>query len=243
MLADGQTITQVQSSLNSLAAGLFLVTAFGIVAERQVSDTLSLFVAQSVFVAAAAFIVGGYPVSSHLMALGAIILVSKVFVIPFLLRSLLREEVYRRREVTQVMSVQSSLLIALALTTGAYIVAWSLSHSAASTLIGTNVPVGLGVLLVSSYTLVVRREAVPQLLALLAMENGALVIGIAVAPHLPLVAELALAMDVLLVGAVVGVLVRLIHEQTGTTHLHEAVNPQESLGNGTGPSPRHPAGS
>ena len=80
-------------------------------------------------------------------------------------------------------------------------------------------PIGLAGLLLGAYTLAVRREALPQLLGLLAMENGAFFAGIAVAPGLSLIAELAVAFDVLVLAFVLGVLTRMIHERTGSTEV------------------------
>jgi len=75
-------------------------------------------------------------------------------------------------------------------------------------IIHVNVPVGLTGLFLGAYTLVARREAVPQLLGLLAMENGAFFAGVAIAPDLPLIAELALAFDILMLTFVIGILTR-----------------------------------
>ena len=45
-------------NLNALAAGLFLLTAFGIVAMRQARGCLNLFIAQSLLLAASAALLG-----------------------------------------------------------------------------------------------------------------------------------------------------------------------------------------
>jgi hydrogenase-4 membrane subunit HyfE len=49
------------------------------------------------------------------------------------------------------------------------------------------------------------------------MENGAFFAGVAIAPDLPVIAELAVAFDVLILAFVVGILTRTVHERTGTT--------------------------
>ena len=84
------------------------------------------------------------------------------------------------------------------------------------------VPIGLAGLLLGVYALTVRREAVPQILGLLAMENGAFFAGVAIAPELPLIAELAVAFDVLVLAFVVGILTRTVHERIGTTAVGES---------------------
>ena len=65
----------------------------------------------------------------------------------------------------------------------------------------------------------VRREAVPLFLGLLAMENSALFAGFAIAPELPMMAELAVVFDVLIVAFVFGILTRAVHEHIGTTEV------------------------
>jgi hydrogenase-4 component E len=80
-----------------------------------------------------------------------------------------------------------------------------------------NLPIGLAGVLIGAYSLMARREAIPQLIGILAMENGAFFAGIAIAPELPIIAELAVAMDVILIAVVVGLLTRNIRQTLGTT--------------------------
>jgi hydrogenase-4 membrane subunit HyfE len=49
-----ETTNQLLDNLNALAAGLFLLTAFGIVAMRQLRGCLNLFIVQSLLLAASA---------------------------------------------------------------------------------------------------------------------------------------------------------------------------------------------
>lgn len=205
--------------LNDLAAGLFLLCAFGMVATRQIQGCLWFFIGQSVFLVASAFLLGLQVVSWHLLAVGVINLISKPLVIPWLLRRTVSGEVYTRREISQVLNIPASLLIALALAIVAYPLSFPLLRAVGGNLANVNLPIGLAGLLLGAYTLAVRREAMPQLLSLLAMENGAFFAGIAIAPELPLIAELAIAFDALVLAFVVGVLTRALHEHIGTTEV------------------------
>lgn len=223
-----QDMTSLVANLNGLAGGLFIIAALGIVATRQVRACLKFFILQSIFLAASAFLLGARPFSIHLMAVGVINLVTKVVFLPWLLRRLVKKEVYTRREITQVVSVPTSLIIALGLTIAAYF--FSLPWLRAAAVTGApriNVPIGLAGLLLGAYTLANRREAVPQLLGLLAMENGAFFAGVAMAPDLPIIAELALAFDILMLTFVVGVLTRAVHERIGTTAVGALANLRE----------------
>jgi hydrogenase-4 component E len=205
--------------LNALAGGLFLLATFGMVATRQVKGCLWFFVLQSVCLCASAFLLGVRLGSWHVIAVGAIDLINKPIVVPWLLRRTVRAEVFSRREVTQVLNIPTSLLIASALVVAAYALAAPLLRVLDGSGSNVNLPIGLAGLLVGALASCVRREAVPLFLGLLAMENSALLAGFALAPDLPVLAELAIVFDVLVVAFVFGILTRAVHEHIGTTEV------------------------
>ncbi len=209
--------TTVPEALNTLCAGLILITAFAMVATRQVQGVVRYFVIQSVLLAASSFLLAYGRDSIHLWALGGITIAAKVLAIPWVLKRLLPSDFYERREIAQAVNIPASLLIALILTVFSEFLAGPLVASARNIVMSVNLPIGLAGILIGAYTLVARREAIPQLIGILAMENGAFFAGIAIAPELPLIAELAVAMDVVLIAVVVGLLTRTIRETLGTT--------------------------
>lgn len=204
---------------NALAGGLFLLSAFGMVATRQVQGCMRFFILQSVFLASSAVLLGLEPRSWHLIAVGIINLVNKAVLIPWLFRRTVSEEVYTKREIAQVLNIPISLLVALGLTVGAYFLADPLMKVGAGLPAIANLPIGLATLLLGAYTLTVRREAVPQLLGILSMENGAFFASIAVAPELHMFIELVVAFDLLVAVFVIGILTRTIQRQIGTTEV------------------------
>jgi hydrogenase-4 component E len=205
------------NSLNALAGGLFLLCAFGIVTMRQVKGCLQLFIAQSVLLAASAVLLGVLFDSWHLLAVGAVNLIAKPIVIPWILRRTLHEEIYTRREIDQAVNIPTSLLVALALVVLSYFITLPLIQPADAELQSVNLPIGFAGLFLGALTLAVRREAVPMLIGVLAMENGAFFAGIAIARNLPFIVELAIASDGLILVFVVGVLTRAIHKHVGST--------------------------
>jgi len=209
--------TQLIQGLNALTAGLVLLTAFGMVTTRQVQGVIRFLVVQSLFVAASAFLIGYNRSSIDLVALGVILIASKVITIPWVLRRTLPGDVYERREINQAVNIPSSLLLALLLAIAAEFLVSPLLATTSDPVIHVNLPIGMAGLLIGAYSLIARREAIPQLIGLLAMENGAFFAGIAIAPDLPLIAELAIAIDVVLIAVVVGLLTRNITETIGTT--------------------------
>jgi hydrogenase-4 component E len=209
--------TPVPDALNTQSAGLILISAFAMVATRQVQGVLRFFVAQSVLLAASSFLLAYSRVSVHLWALGAITIIGKVLAIPWVLRRLLPAEYYERREIAQAVNIPTSLLLALILTVVAEFLMGPIVAATHDPVIRVNLPIGLAGILIGAYSLVARREAIPQLIGILAMENGAFFAGVAIAPELPIIAELAVAVDVVLIAVVVGLLTRNIRETVGTT--------------------------
>ncbi len=213
------TQTQLIYGLNALAAGFVLLAAFGMVTTRQVQGVLRFLIVQSMFVAASAFLIGYNRHSMDLVALGCIMIASKVITIPWVLRRLLPDGLYERREIDQAINIPSSLLLALLLAIAAELLVGPLVTGSTDPVVHANLPIGLAGLLIGAYSLLARREAIPQLIGILAMENGAFFAGIAIAPDLPLIAELAIAVDVILIVVVVGVLTRTITQRIGTTEV------------------------
>jgi hydrogenase-4 component E len=206
------------SELNALALGLFIISTIAMTVTRQIGACIQIFVVQSLLLAASAFLLGASTPSWHLIALGCVTVIGKAISIPWLLRALVPSEIHRTRELSQTIDAPTALLAALGLTLlgyafGAHIV------GAAPNLSSGNVSMGIAALLVGLLLLAVRIEAVPQLLGILAMENGAFLAGIAIAPDFPLIAELAIAFDVLLLGFIVALLTRAAYRRIGTTEV------------------------
>ena len=220
---------QMLENLNALAAGLFLLTAFGIVAMRQARGCLNLFILQSLLLAASALLLGLRYDVPHLYGVALVNLISKPIIVPWLLRRTAPAEIYTRREIDQALNIPTALLIALALAIGAYFLGVPLGHAMAPAYQGPNIPIGIAGLMLGAFTLTVRREAMPLLIGLLAMENGAFMAGISMARDLPILVELAIATDGLIIVFIVGVLVRAVQQRIGTTAIGELANLRESV--------------
>jgi hydrogenase-4 component E len=207
----------VISALDALTGALFLLTAIGVVATRQVLASLQLFILQSLLLTLSAVLLGIAQGSVHLFAVAAITIATKTLLIPWLLRHTVSSEVYRTREIERVLNIPSSLLIAAVLIVFAYVVANPLLSAVQVPFAQVNLPLGIAAMFLGAFTIAVRREAVPQLLGLLAVENGVFFAGVAIVPDLPVIAELAAAVDVPVVALVIGLLTRRIHARLGTT--------------------------
>lgn len=203
--------------LNAMAGGLFLLAGFAVVATRQMLACLRWFIAQALLLAASATAIALALGSAHLAAVAVITVLTKTLATPWLLRRTVRQELYSRREISQVLNIPTSLLLAAGLTLVAYALCYPLSTIEANPFVAVNLPVGLAGLFLGAYTVAVRREALSQLLGLLVMENGAFFAAVSIAPDLPLIAELTVAFDVPITTLVIGLLTRRIHERVGRT--------------------------
>jgi hydrogenase-4 component E len=207
----------VITALDALTGALFLLTALGVVATRQVLASLQLFILQSLLLSLSAVLLGIAIESIHLFAVAAITIATKTLLIPWLLRRTVSAEVYSTREVERALNIPSSLLLSAVLIVLAYVIANPLLEVASTPFAGINLPLGLAAIFLGAFTIAVRREAVPQMLGLLAVENGVFFAGIAIVPSLPVIAELAAAVDVPVIALVIGLLTRQIYRRLGTT--------------------------
>jgi hydrogenase-4 component E len=202
--------------IDALLCGFFVLAAFAMVTVRQIGTCLNLFVFQSALLALSAFLLGAAPVSWHLFVVGCVALLSKCVAFPWLLRRLAPQEISRLREISQTVDAPAALLAALALALIGFALASRLA-SADVLAAPQNIVVGLPSMLIAAFVIIVRREAIPQILGILAMENAAFLAGIAIAPDFPLVPELVIAFDVLVLALVVSILVRAVYRQVGST--------------------------
>jgi hydrogenase-4 component E len=207
----------VAAALNTLSAGLVLICAFAMVAMRQVQAVVRFFVIQSLLLAASSFLLASGEHSAHLWTLGVITIAAKVIAIPWVLKRTLARDLYVRREIAQAVNIPTSLLLSLLLAIAAELLMGPVSSASSDPVVGVNLPIGLACVLIGAYSLMARREAIPQLVGILAMENGAFFAGIAIAAELPLIAELSVAFNVILIAVIIGLLARKIKQTIGTT--------------------------
>ncbi len=221
-MSESEMVFSFLTKLNALTGGLFLLCAFGLVGIRQMLTCLRIYVFQALLLAVSAVILGYYHASIHLFVVAALTIVTKVFIIPWVLRQAVGYESYAKREISQVLNIPTSLLISIAITIFAYYIAGPLlAANGAGAFEKVNLPIGMASLLIGAYTVTVRGEAVPQLLGILAMENGAFFAGISIASNLPLIAELAAAFYVLITVLVIGLLAMRIHTVIAKTAVGE----------------------
>jgi hydrogenase-4 component E len=185
-------------------------------ATRQVTASMNMFIRQAILLSLSALLQAYVFHSPELLLVAALTVVSKAVIVPWVLKRTLGDgALTSRREVDLAVSVPGSLIIALGISLLAYVEAQPLVGSGLS-FVSINLPVGLAVLLISVYALSVRREALPQFIALLMLDNGAFFAGVAIATSSPLW-ELVAALEAVVVAVIVILLTKTISERMGTT--------------------------
>jgi hydrogenase-4 component E len=205
--------------LLDLLCGGILLTAVLILWRRELAAIVRLLAVQGVLIAGLAALLGGSEggVEPYLVALGVLVL--KAFVLPAVLRRVLADS-GEVRETEPLVNVTASLLAAALLTLLAYVVSQplvALAPSAATRAL----PVGVAVVLLGFFVLVTRRRALSQVVGFLLLDNGITTTAFLAASGVPLVVELGVSLDVLLVVLVLQILAARMRLTFGGTDLDE----------------------
>ncbi|MCK7495972.1 MAG: hypothetical protein MZW92_37230 [Comamonadaceae bacterium] len=207
----------IVASLNALFGVLFLLTTFMMLTLRQTQAVLHAYVAQALLLTASTVLLAIGRRSPELALVAVITLVAKPLLVPWLITRLLAPALRAKREVQAVLNVPTSLSIALGISVTAYFLTRPLLP-AADAVAQVNVPIGLDVLLLGVMMLAIRREAVPQLMSLMVIDNGAFFAGIAITTSSALV-EFAAALEGVMVVMIVALLTRAIARFVGSTEV------------------------
>jgi hydrogenase-4 component E len=116
------------------------------------------------------------------------------------------------KEIEPIVNVPLSVLIADGLTLVNYVVAESFYRPDERGLGHNALAVAISLFLIGFFTMINRRKALTQVLALLSLENGLFLAAISLTYGMPLIVELGVFFDVLVAAMVLGILVYRIRE-------------------------------
>jgi len=204
--------------LDLVCGGVLLTTVLALW-RRELAAIIRLLVAQGVLIAALAALLGVRESSGELYLAALGVLVLKAFVLPAVLRRVLAES-GEARETEPLVNVTASLLAAALLTLLAYWLSRPLVALAPSPATRA-LPVGLAVLLMGFFMLVTRRRALSQVVGFLLLDNGIATTAFLATAGVPLVVELGVSLDVLLVVLVLQIVVARMRLTFGRTDLDE----------------------
>src|ERR1035441_9357570 len=199
----------------TLMAALVLVLQIAMVAQRWLVTNIRVFAAQSLLLAGIAYTIAYFNHAPDIYIAAVLTFVVKAVFLPILLERLVAN-IGIRQEIEPLINVPVSILISGGLTIVGYVVAESFYHPETganpATLGHNTLAVALSLFLIGFFTMINRRKALTQVLALLSLENGLFLAAISLTYGMPLVVELGVFFDLLVATMVMGILVYRIRE-------------------------------
>jgi len=195
--------------INLLAAMLLLV-AFAMLSQRRILSLINLFALQGLVLAMSAFTVAYSTGLEHLFWSGVLTFALKVLFLPWLLHRLIRR-LNVKWDIEPLLNIPTTMLVGLALVVFAFNLAEPISEMAQGVTRST-LGIAIACVLLSFLMMITRREAVPQVIGFLSMENGLFFAATSATYGMPMVVELGIALDVLVGMFVFGVFFFQIRE-------------------------------
>ncbi len=206
------------SSLFSLLAIASLLLAFVMLGSRWLKNYLYAFAAESWSIAALSAAVGFYSGYSELYLVAVLTLLFRGLLLPYLVWRIIRR-LEIDREIHVILQPSTSLVVGALFVMFALAVSYHVSSrfGLALTVAELALTVMLSMKLIGFLMLAVRHEAISQILGLLVLENGIFLGSQILVPGMPLLIELVILFDLLIVVACFGVLVSYLQTHAGTT--------------------------
>lgn len=202
-----------------LLCGGLLLSSVLMLWRRQLSAIVGLLTVQGVLLAGLPALLGARDGGAELFVVAGGVLLLKAGLLPAVLRRVLADS-GGAREAQPLVNVPASLLAAALLTLLAYAVSRPLVELD-PTPTTQAVPVGMVMVLLGFFMLVTRRRALSQVAGFLLLDNGIAATAFLVTAGVPLVVELAVSMDLLLVVLVLQVLTARLLTTFGDTDIDE----------------------
>ena len=199
--------------VSHLLAGAMLVASFALLYQERIAAVLNAFAVQSITLALAVAWAAWSDGRPDLYITALIALTLKGIIIPLALRRTV-ERLGIHREVEKVVGVGVALLVGLALTGLSEALVVKVATGTASHA-REQLALALAIVLLGFLMMIVRRNAVTQVVGFMSMENG-LILAATGARGMPLVVEVSVAFSVLIALFVFAVFVFRIRERFDT---------------------------
>jgi hydrogenase-4 component E len=207
------------AQLVAATTGLLLLTAVLQVWRRSLHASIRLLAVQGAALAGLVATIGVAEGEPEVVAVSGLVLLVKASALPWVL-SRAAHLTGATREDSPRLNPTAGVLLAAGLTLLAYavsqpVVAADLGPAARA------VPVGLALVLLGFLVLLSRRSALSQLIGFVVLDNGIATVAFLTAGGVPLVVELGVSLDVLLVVLILRVLTSRMQVATGGTDLDD----------------------
>ena len=215
-------VNSLQASVFSSLAILSLLLAFVMLGSHWLRNYVYAFAAESWLIAglsAAVGYFGGYP---ELYAIAFLTAIFRGLVLPYLLMRII-DRLHVKREAHAILQPSSSLVVGALLVMFAFVIANHMNRQAppAGYVVVLALTIMISMKFLGFLMLSVRNEAVSQILALLVLENGIFLGSQILVPGMPMLIEIVILFDLLIVVACFGMLVRFLLVHAGTTSSRE----------------------
>jgi hydrogenase-4 component E len=206
------------SSLFSLMAIASLVLAFVMLGSRWLNNYLYAFAAESWMIAVLSAAIGYYGGYPELYLVAILTAFFRGLFLPYLIWRIIRR-LNVAREIHEILQPSSALVVGAFCVIFALTVAYKIGGSLglAGTVAVLALTVMLSMKLIGFLMLAVRHEALSQILGLLVLENGIFLGAQILVPGMPLLIEIVILFDLLIVVACFGVLVQYLVAHVGST--------------------------
>jgi hydrogenase-4 component E len=195
--------------LSMLGSSLVLIAGFLLLWRRGLSAYVDAFALQSVALSVTTALVAYFSGHAELYWVAALLIAIKGIGIPILLRRMARR-FGSERELAPYVNTATSLVVAGLLVLFGYAI---MRPVVAASQLPTRaaMPLAMGLVLVSLFVLVSRKNALTQVIGFLMLENGLALLAILGTYGIPLIVELGVFLDVLMGFLVMQIVVYRIH--------------------------------
>jgi hydrogenase-4 component E len=214
-----QHLDPLASSLFSLLAIVSLLLSFVMLGSRWLKNYLYAFAAESWAIAALSAAVGYFGNYPELYLIATLTLLFRGLLLPYLIWRIINR-LKIGREIHEVLQPSSGLVIGAFFVMSALAVSYRVAGELQleTTVAVLALTVTLSMKLIGFLMLSVRHEAVSQVLGLLVLENGIFLGSQILVPGMPLLIELVILFDLLIIVACFGVLVSYLMTHVGSTN-------------------------
>lgn len=206
------------ASLFSLLAIASLLLAFVMLGSRWLNNYLYAFAAESWIIAGLSVAVGFYGHYPELYLIAALTALFRGLLLPYLVWRIIKR-LSVAREIHEILEPSSTLVAGAICVIFALVVSYRIGQSLglAGTVAVLALTIMLSMKLIGFLMLTVRHEALSQILGLLILENGIFLGAQILVPGMPMLIEIVILFDLLVVVACFGVLVRYLVAHVGST--------------------------
>ena len=207
------------TQLVMLGSSGMLLTALIVLWRKGLPAYIAAYRWQSWLLAGITAVIGYFTHEPHLFVVAAALLVLKGIALPALLRRMV-QRVAADLRIAPYVNTETSLVIAGLLVLFAYVLARPLMLVSQLPTRG-GLPVAMALVFVSLFIIVSRRKAITQIIGFLMLENAIALLAAVGTGGVPLLVELGVFLDALLVFLVMQVFVYHIHETFDTVDVDE----------------------